>query len=587
MKKTIALMLALLMLAGLLAGCGAGEPKPADPNATKPVDPAETADPASAPTEDLAEEIPEGAVAVSTVDKLLAALGSDTTILLHEGDYDLSTASDYASESSAGNYRWELVMGGAMLVLEDLNDLRLIGQGQVQILATPRYAEVLSLRGCWNVSLEGLTLGHTQEPGACAAGVLSLSECEDVTVEACRLFGCGSEGLTAMGCKRVTMQSSQIDSCSQGAVIANSCEDLRLTDCSVLDCGKGQDSPAGSLFYAERCRGFALLDSRISGNRAYTMLNNYWSDQTVLLGCQVENNRFHNAFFQLEGRSVTVDGCSFQRRNGDSYYADNKHFALSQAGEELLSFDLDHMELAPASYDGPKEPEPLPKPQNVLEVDGWKQVEVSTVDELLGAIAPDTIIVLAPGVYELSQAECYGVLDGEYWDWEKVYDGYSVKISGVQNFRIVGAGKLDTQILAEPRYAAVFSFDNCENVMLSGFTAGHSPEPAACAGNVIDLTSCRGVEISDCGLFGCGVIGICAWGCDGIDVTNTEIYDCSWSAATFDVCSAVTFSGCSIHDCDDGLNDIRTDSAITWDGEELDAGSLLFDGTFYRGAAKG
>ena len=38
-------------------------------------------------------------VRVSTVDELLAAIAPDTTILLAPGEYDLSTASDYAKDS--------------------------------------------------------------------------------------------------------------------------------------------------------------------------------------------------------------------------------------------------------------------------------------------------------------------------------------------------------------------------------------------------------------------------------------------------------------------------------------------------------
>ena len=169
-------LLALLLCLLILTGCGTGAA------------PAETESTQEPATE---EALPEGAVLVSTVDELLAAIAPNAVIVLQEGEYDLSTASDYGEEDLRGPYRWELVYGGCQLDISDVYGLSLIGRGQVSILARPRYAEVLSFSGCWDLRLENLTLGHTTQPGGCASGVLNLSDCENVSVEDCRLFGCG------------------------------------------------------------------------------------------------------------------------------------------------------------------------------------------------------------------------------------------------------------------------------------------------------------------------------------------------------------------------------------------------------------
>lgn len=562
-------LLALLLCLLILTGCGTGAA------------PAETESTQEPATE---EALPEGAVLVSTVDELLAAIAPNAVIVLQEGEYDLSTASDYGEEDLRGPYRWELVYGGCQLDISDVYGLSLIGRGQVSILARPRYAEVLSFSGCWDLRLENLTLGHTTQPGGCASGVLNLSDCENVSVEDCRLFGCGSMGVTAVNCQSVFLRSTQIDSCSDGAVTANRCKDLRLEDCRLCDCGLSGDYPGGSLIYTERCKGFALVNCEITGNRVNQLLQNQWSEQVSLLGCRVEDNRVFNCFFELQGRSVTVDKCSFQRRSSEDFYArDRKLFAHDPAGEDLISFDLDHMELGRAEYSGPVELTPE-EPVRTELPDGNFEVKVSSAEELLAAIAPNTTILLEPGEYDLSAVEGYGTRGGEWYGWEPVYDGYCLTLEGVHDLCIRGAGREQTLVSVSPRYAAVFAFRDCQNIWIAGLTAGHSEEPGYCAGNVLDFSSCLGVHVEDCGLFGCGVLGIWAWNCEGFTVLGSDIYECSSGGAVIDGCEDVLFEGCRIYDCDDGNNSISVfGGTVTWNEEVLREGIHYFDDGFCLG----
>ena len=595
-RNTIQSLIALLLLASLLlTACGtAGTESPApegeraeaaaaeeaaatEENAAKEEETEPAQEPAAAQ-----EPLPEGAVAVSTVDELLSALAPNAVIVLREGEYDLSDAADYGDEREKTYYRWALVYGGCQLELYGLDGLQLIGQGDVTILARPRQAEVLHLHDCWRLRLEGLTLGHSLEAGPCSAGVLGLDGCEDVTVQSCRLFGCGYEGITARSCKGLFVRESRIDGCSGGAVDANGCRDLRLEDCELCENGQGKDGPGGSLVFLDHCVGAALVNCRITGNRVYRILHNHWSSQVSMLGCRVEDNRLLDSLFYLVGRSVTVDKCSFSHRSNERYYPEGSAlFARDTAGEDLISFDLDHMEYAPADYDGPGEPEQL---QPLEMPEGIREVHVKTVDEFLSAIAPDTCIVLEEGVYDLSSASDYGGKDTKYYRWDQCYDGYSLWIKGVKNLWILGAGREETLVSAAPRYAAVFFFVDCENLGLASFTAGHSEEPGYCAGDVLDLDGCRNIEITDCGLFGCGVIGINAWNCDDFQIRESEIYECSYSGASFTNCQNVRLEGCGIRDCDDG-NDLMflASSTVSWDGEDLGEGWHRFEGSRWLG----
>ena len=191
---------------------------------------------------------PETAVHVKNVDEFLAALGSDRDILLAEGCYDLSTASDYGRDYADGPYTWREVYaadgeadGGSFeLVIRDVRNLNIAGDTddirRVVLQAVPRYANVLCFENC-QVTLGALTAGHTEAPGICAGGVLQLTGCSDCTVWSSRLYGCGVLGVEAQSCRKLRLLCDEIYDCSNGAVWARTCRDVRVENCSVHSCG--------------------------------------------------------------------------------------------------------------------------------------------------------------------------------------------------------------------------------------------------------------------------------------------------------------------------------------------------------------
>lgn len=158
-----------------------------------------------------------------------------------------------------------------------------------------------------------------------------------------------------------------------------------------------------------------------------------------------------------------------------------------------------------------------------------EQVHVSTVDELLAALKPDTEIILDAEFYDLSTATGYGTQSGTYYRWEEVFDGVQLTIQNLSNLTIRAEGddvKAHT-VSARPRYAHVINFENCSNIMVEGFTSGHTVEPGSCCG---------------------GVVGVWAENTKGIQVTNSDIYECSWGGVYMMFCKDVTFNGNTIRD---------------------------------------
>lgn len=182
-------------------------------------------------------------------------------------------------------------------------------------------------------------------------------------------------------------------------------------------------------------------------------------------------------------------------------------------------------------------------------------IQVDTVDEFLAAIAPDAVIELAEGVYDLSTASDYGKnSNSDYYSWNtsNVSDGNAVDaeliIHNVDNLTIRGAGIGETTISAVPRYANVIYFNGCKDVTISNLTAGHTQAPGYCSGGVFFMELCKDFNVDTCGLYGCGTIGVRGISCEKLNITNCDIYECSYGAIDVAYCDGVLVSGCDIHD---------------------------------------
>ena len=175
-------------------------------------------------------------------------------------------------------------------------------------------------------------------------------------------------------------------------------------------------------------------------------------------------------------------------------------------------------------------------------------VSVHNVDELLAAIAPDTVIQLEPGTYNLSGAKGYGLpSESPYYAWTEKYDGFELMLQNVKNLTIRGSGKVNTTLECDPRSASVINLKNCENVTLEDFTAGHTLELGQCSSGVIYLQNCTGTDMNRLGIYGCGMIGLQAADSKDISLADSDVYDCSSSAAEIISCEDVTISGTRIY----------------------------------------
>lgn len=564
-RTTLALM---LVVALLLAGCATavGPQSSAGPEES----PAPTETPAPEATEAPVPTPEPKNVTVSTVDELLAAIGSYTNITLLEGEYNLAEASDYGERTDGKPYHWTGTYNlpgesdAYELMISGVDCLTLMAEGEVTISAVPRYANVLYWDDCTDICLAGLTIGHTEAPGECTGGVVKLNRVDNAIISQCRLFGCGTVGVDANSCTGLRVVESEIYDCSYSAAWLNTCQNVLFNNCKIHDNTNFID-----LFQVTSSDNCAIINCQITNNKSNSLLYTCYSPNVYFAGNEVTGNDFSaNGMFYITGTAVTVEGSQFSGNRGPWYaetYTGNAVIpAVNSEGKELEASDFETMELV--SVDSWEAVIAQPAAVSKSE-DG--SVHVSTVDEFLAAIGSDTTIYLEDGIFNLSTANGYGGYGGENYVWYDTYvDGPQLVISGVSNLSIIGGGADKASIVAVPRYAEVLAFENCHNIRLEGFTAGHTQAPGSCVGGVVYFASSTQLSIENCSLFGCGVWGVTTNDCDGLTVKNTEIYDCSNGDLNLSQSHNISFENCNIHD--NGPNRVvQGCTKATIDGQEL------------------
>lgn len=496
------------------------------------------------------KEVNEGFVTVTDIDGLIAAIKPDAKLLLKSGRYELSSAESYGS-SGGEYYEWRETYDGYELAILDADNLVIKGEDDDSVFLNARstYANVLTIEGSDNVTLENLTVGHSAKPGTCSGGVLMLERDNECTVSDCKLYGCGIIGVDALECKRLTVVDCDIYQCPSSAVNANQCLDVRIIDCDIHDCG---GEYGGSVFSMNGTAGFAAVNCEIENNNVNHLMYASYCPETYILGCEMKNNTFRSAAFWLAGSAPKVEGTSLHFNSFTAWY-DSEYSptpglkCTDRAGNELKNSELENMQHSECSYDGPVITETAAQPKAELNSDGTRTVHANNVDEFLAAIAPDTVIFLDAEEMRLSDAANYGSGWGEYYRWEAGYDGPQLVIENCKGLSIT-SDKL-THVIADPRYANVLTFENCSDVDVRGIKAGHSEQPESCSGGVIYMNSCKNMSVSECMLYGCGVYGVCADYVEGLSVTGCEIYDCTQGAVfLYDVDNGA-LKNCIIHGC--------------------------------------
>lgn len=178
-------------------------------------------------------------------------------------------------------------------------------------------------------------------------------------------------------------------------------------------------------------------------------------------------------------------------------------------------------------------------------VDERKIVRVKTAEELLRAIAPQTIVEIEPGEYIVTEVKPF---DG-HWikfvtaargvDAGRPEIGNEIMIRRVTGLTLRAADpKNPPRILAKPRFALVFDITGCTDVVLDNLVLGHTHE-GMCSAGVVGVTDSTDVTIDRCDLFGCGYEGFVFKESNNVRVNRSRIHDCKGALAEIFACRGV------------------------------------------------
>lgn len=535
-----------------------------------PAAPIDTAEPA---------QTPPAVVQVSNVDEFLAAIGSDTEIILTPGSYNLTHAADYGKETGNRYYNWTNVGSGQYgLEIKKADNLRITGSG-AEIVTVPRWVNVLSFYKCDDLKLTSLTIGHTEATEACEGGVVFLDRCDDVIIDNCGLYGCGTIGVNAEDCCDLTVKNTDIYHCSSVGINLSNSEDVNVSFCRIYDCGNTSEYGAAfTAFDFADTSDVSVSDCEVYDNNFYSLINEYRSHDIKIDRLNVHNNRLNSAFCQTYAPLSFTD-LTLTDNIINAWFEDystirtimlngevrSESVLVRIWGDQLSSHGIATVEVEECT----------------LDYSGTKEVHVKTADEFLAAIASNTTVYIDVPQINLMDASDYGEgtkEDDFYYDtplyiefkskpyqWRRVFDGCSLLIGGVKNFHIVGG-----EIVTEPRYAQVLSFYYCSELSFENLYLGHTKEEGSCTGGVLYLFNCEDVVLENCDLYGCGILGITAYGTKNMSVQRTLIHDCSYGAADFYDCSGINFFSCNVQNCPNPHFSLNNCTGFTWDGTLMD-----------------
>lgn len=209
--------------------------------------------------------------------ELLESLGSNRTIKLFPGDYDKNLRENYPTikeEQWDKLYHHFYMAGDQGTAFAGLENLVLEGVaneegGQIDFISSSSRSSVLELKGCNNITIKNLNMGHVEAPQSCSGDVTILMDSTNIVFENCTMFGCGLNGLVASGCKNVTLKDSIFKDCTNSEIVLAGCENVIFQNCLVQD--------DNCSIYTSQCNDIIVTDTKIIGTESFPTLMDEWS----------------------------------------------------------------------------------------------------------------------------------------------------------------------------------------------------------------------------------------------------------------------------------------------------------------------
>lgn len=248
-------------------------------------------------------------IVVSNVKDFYNAIGDNRKIILKEGTYNLSELSEQDKDNKKVNWRFDYIYDDKyedgyaydyayfpeeQIYCYDVKNLIIEGEegADVHICTEDEIIAPLAFNSSNHITLRNLKIGHMVEPGICAGAVTYFNYVQNVEIDNCRLYGCGTYGISAENSSEFNVTNTDIYECSYGLVNFMDCYDMNVTD-SIL-----RDSKDLSMFSLWESSSVHFENCTITGNdstqfedTAFIDCTNTWGDITFE-NCKFSNNKY-------------------------------------------------------------------------------------------------------------------------------------------------------------------------------------------------------------------------------------------------------------------------------------------------------
>ena len=169
-------------------------------------------------------------------------------------------------------------------------------------------------------------------------------------------------------------------------------------------------------------------------------------------------------------------------------------------------------------------------------------ITVTNATELLRELRSNTVVTLAPGVYNLSRRND---VTHANLSWNDNADGFFPVVKSVTNLTLRSEG--DASIVIDPAYGWLFDFQTCRDLRFERLRLAHTT-PGFCSGGVLSFSICENIEITGCDLEGSGTYGLVLDRTFNLTMNGGGIRRCTYGAVQLNNSRDVLFIDAAIEE---------------------------------------
>lgn len=263
----------------------------------------------------LSDESKYTEIKISSVKDLYQNIKPYTRLILTEDYYNIS----YIDTS---NFKSEYVddvdaFDGYEFVIHDIDHLEICSADNIlsEIVTEGPHVNVISLKDCKNVKIDGLVLGHEVEKGECSGGVIQLDNCDNIEINNCHLYGCGTYGIISHNTKNVTANNCDIYECSYGILDLNQAKNFTFNHCIFRDNGEY------TMFSIYTSSDINFNNCTIAYNycgEASSLFSGTESSNIIFTKCLFQGNEYQ--YFSSTEDDIQLNGCYIKDYNQNNLY---------------------------------------------------------------------------------------------------------------------------------------------------------------------------------------------------------------------------------------------------------------------------